>query len=82
MISIFMTSIFTVGLLFGCNTNQKDEQEPDLTEEPSEQRKENQNDNQGPSKEGNNNELNQKDEQKPDPTEEPSEEDKKKMENE
>ncbi|WP_186320959.1 hypothetical protein [Bacillus mycoides] len=36
MLSICMTSIFTVGLLFGCNTAQKDEQEPDPTEEPSE----------------------------------------------
>lgn len=73
MLSICMTSIFTVGLLFGCNTAQKDEQEPDPTEEPSEQRQQDENKQQDPSKEKNN-ELNKKDEQEPDPTEEPSEE--------
>lgn len=40
MLSIFMTSIFTVGLLIGCNPAPKDEKEPDPTEEPSEQRQE------------------------------------------
>ncbi|HEF1903760.1 hypothetical protein ACO1DG_23885 [Bacillus thuringiensis] len=71
MLSILMTSVFTVGLLIGCNPAPKDEKEPDPTEEPSEQRQEEKN-----------NELNKKDEQEPDPTEEPSEEQKKKKENE
>ncbi|PGB55449.1 hypothetical protein [Bacillus anthracis] len=78
MLSIFMTSIFTVGLLIGCNPAPKDEKEPDPTEEPSEQRQEEKNEKQDPAKEQNN-ELNKKDEQEPDPTEEPSEEQKKKM---
>ncbi|MDM5193571.1 hypothetical protein QUG02_11345 [Bacillus hominis] len=51
MLSICMTSIFTVGLLFGCNTAQKDEQEPDPTEEPSEQRQQDKNKQKDPSEE-------------------------------
>ncbi|MEH6944111.1 hypothetical protein [Bacillus sp. JJ722] len=34
-----LSTILSVGFLFGCNTN-NDEQEPDPTEEPSEQREE------------------------------------------
>lgn len=46
-----MTSIFTVGLLIGCNPAPKDEKEPDPTEEPSEQRQEEKNEKQDPAKE-------------------------------
>ena len=59
MLSIFMTSIFTVGLLIGCNPAPKDEKEPDPTEEPSEQRQEEKNEKQDPAKEQNN-ELNKR----------------------
>ncbi|MFC0187136.1 hypothetical protein ACFFJY_02495 [Fictibacillus aquaticus] len=56
-IMMFMSAIMLSGLLVGCN-EKRDNQEPDPTEEPSEEKKENK----------------KKDEGEPDPTDEPSEE--------
>ncbi|MFP7737445.1 YhcN/YlaJ family sporulation lipoprotein [Priestia aryabhattai] len=70
-----LSTILSVGFLFGCN-DKKDEAEPDPTEEPSEQKAENDRNNNGPLNVGDQadrNWNNKKDEAEPDPTEEPSE---------